>query len=157
MKESILGWVAGALLLSVWIAGCGGGIGGGRNVIHEAVEETTAEVNGEKVVTIVKTQFVQEYGVLNLIATLAALATAAAILARGFGIPVHGGAIGSGLLLTVGCWMLRIMLVKYLPLAALLGVIALIVSSVGLAYGHRNWLERRLNVDLDRDGDIGKD
>lgn len=97
------------------------------------------------------------FGILDVLASLCAVAAVGSVIAAVF----LKGAMppkltGTLILCAVGCWVLKLVLVKYLWLVGLVSVIGLLAAGGVAVYGHRNWLERRLGVDLDRDGDIGR-
>lgn len=54
-----------------------------------------------------------------------------------------------------GALMLKVVVVEYLWLAILLAAAFGAAASVLFAWGHRAWIERFLNIDLDRSGRIG--
>lgn len=98
----------------------------------------------------------QNYTILNVIAGLASLIAFGSIMARAFGLPIPWKSTTAAIACAVGAWTLRAILVGYMWLFALLIVGAVVFGGVALAYSYRHWIERRLRVDLDRDGKVGK-
>lgn len=62
---------------------------------------------------------------------------------------------GAGIGIAVGAWIMKFLLVKYLWIAVLLTFLVSIICSALFLWGHRLWFERKLNVDLTRNGEIG--
>lgn len=116
-------------------------------VVKEIVEGTTR--------TIIKTVFVQDYMVLNVIGGLSALICFATIMIRAFGIPIPWRPTSAAFACMICSWVVRSMLVEYTWLMALLSVLSLILGGAAIAYGHRRWFERQMGVDLDRNGRVG--
>lgn len=125
-------------------------------VSQEQAEAVAEAAKARGIKTIIQTVVQQDYTVLNVIGGLAAFIAFGACIARAFGLPIPSRAVGYAVLCAVVSWLLRLVLVKYLWLVALLAIIALVVGGMGFAYGHRKWLEKRLGLDLDHDGKIGE-
>lgn len=141
-------WIIGAVAGLMVISGC-------QKALTTVAEEHLP--NGTVVRTITKTIFEQDYSILNVLAGLCSVAAVGCVIGRALGAPIPVKSAWACILCAAGCWMARIMLVKYLWVFALLSTISLICGGMAFAYGHRAWLERKLHLDLDGKGGIGNE
>ncbi len=95
------------------------------------------------------------FSVLDVIATLAALGAAATLVMLGFGLPVPPKLTVCLVVLTVGAWVLKAILVQYFWIILVLSLIAIVLAGAVVAYTHIGWAEKRLNKDLNKNGQIG--
>lgn len=126
---------------------------------HPPIPEVSVK---DGVTTVTRTVFLQDYLILNLIGGLCALAAVAVIVAKSFGVPIPVKSFWTLILCSIGSWVLRAVMHrltadvdKYLWIVEVLGMIAIVAAGAAFAYGHKAWLERGLNVDVDRDGRVG--
>jgi hypothetical protein len=139
-------WIIGALAALTLMAGCQ----------KSLIDETTDKLpDGTVVRTITQTIFKQDYAVLNALAGLCSVMAVVIIVGRAFGAPFPIKSAWTCAFCAAGCWLARMLLAEYLWLFVVLVVIALIAGAMSFAYGHRSWLERKLNLDLNRSGKIG--
>lgn len=128
------------------LAGCsvfGGGGGSTASNGVAIVKDTIGGIGGVN------------FGVLDVIAVLAALGAAATLVMWGFGMPVPSKVTLSLVALTVGAWVLKLILVKFLWIIMVLCILALVLLGCVIAYTHLGWLEKRLNKDLNKNGTVG--
>jgi len=98
---------------------------------------------------------IADFGILDVIGAACAVLAVVAIIGSVYGVVPGKLAITLGGI-AVGAWTLHIILAAYLWIFALLSMIGLVLGGMAFAYGHVNWIEKRLNVDIDRDGDVGE-
>lgn len=103
---------------------------------------------------------VSDFRILDVLAGLCAIGAVASILAAcvpGLRVFLPPKLTIMFVLCAVGCWTVKLLLVKYLGLVAFLSIAGLVLGGAVFAYGHRNWIEKRTGVDLNRDGRVGDD
>lgn len=145
--------VAAAAGVGVLLACYGCGIF--RAPVPKADPERVTATLKDGVRTVTQTVYLQDYTVLNVIGGLSALIVFATLMVRAFGIPIPWKATTTALMCMVGSWVLRTVLADYMWLAALLSVISCVFAGMVVAYSYRAWVERRLGIDIDRDGTVG--
>lgn len=96
------------------------------------------------------------FGILDIIAVLAALGAAGTVVAWGFGMPVPPKVTIACIAVTVGAWILKLILVQYLWILVILFLLAIVLFGAAFAYTHIGWIEDRLNKDLNGNGTVGK-
>lgn len=98
-----------------------------------------------------------EYAPLDWAARIGTVVAVGAILAS---VWFPSGKLRMTAALAVGIavvsWVLKYMLVYYLWLAVLLAFLASVLFALAFLWGHQKWLERKLNLDINRDGRIGE-
>lgn len=55
----------------------------------------------------------------------------------------------------IACWALYWLLDRFFVPAIIIAITGAIITGAAYLWGHRKWLEKRLNLDLDRDGHVG--
>lgn len=150
---SVLILAAACLLVACW---------GKTAVPVPKVETVKNAATGAMEHYITQTFYKQDYAALNIIGGLCAFLAVGAVVAISFGVPIPRKSFWTLVLCSAGSWALRLVMMKltvdidkYLWIIELLGIVALVVGGAGFAYGHRDWLEKKLNVDLNNDGKIG--
>jgi hypothetical protein len=99
---------------------------------------------------------VGQFGVLDVIASLCAVGAAAAIVTMFFAPNLVSGKMATALGITaVGTWVIKIILVKFIWLVALLSIVGLVLFGMAFAYGHLAWIESKTGLDLNHDGKVG--
>jgi hypothetical protein len=89
----------------------------------------------------------QDYSILTYIAGLCSFLAVASMLA-GVYLPFLRKLAPVAIACAVGCWALRVLLVKYLWLAILVAVVAGVIFALLYVWGHRKWIERKTGVDI---------
>lgn len=130
-------WFFVALLLAVaTMLGCSNGL---FHSIRKATDNPTVSTG--------------QYAILDVIAGACSIGAVGLVIASiAVPLPVLRKLAGGCLACAVGSWVLKLLLVKYLWIAVLFAVISALIVLVSYLYGHRKWVERKLNVDLDGGG-----
>ena len=91
----------------------------------------------------------QDYRILTALAgTCTAVAVVCFFAAVATSLPIFRRLAAAGLCGAVCLWTLRVLLVKYMWLAVLLGLVA----GVLYLWGHRKWIERKTGLNITPDG-----
>jgi hypothetical protein len=124
--------------------------GGASHPVEDAATAATGTV-GNAITSIKGVNF----GVLDFIAAVCALGAAASLVMWGLRMPVPPKLTLALVITTVGAWVLKLILVKFLWIIMVLSIVGLLLAGAVFAYTHIGWLEKRLNKDLNKNGTVG--
>lgn len=134
--------MAACVLLFLSLPGCGVGrmFESTKDATVEAIQSTSdSPVN---------------LGILNVVFVCCIVAAVATVVA-GAWFPVPKKTTAALVACAIGSAVLHVVLAKYLWLVILLSSLGLVLAAVAWFLAHREWLEERSGIDLNRDGKIG--
>lgn len=142
--KKVVAVVVCAILAGLVLAGCsiGGVARGGLSGVD--VKDTIMGVQGGV-----------SFAILDVIAALCALGAAGSVIAWGFGMPVPPKTTMAFVIVTIGAWTLKLILVKFIWVIVGLFLLSMVLMGCVIAYSHVGWLEKRLKRDLNGNGEIG--